>query len=948
MEKKKLVFKKLFLLIFLSLLVCVVKGQDNPLDILFPSSNQGVYGQWPIISERYIRIVAYDMALRNDVNMVTFYYSANANDWIFIGTDTDPSLEPPTEEETGVVSGYSGWNVIWDANELEEGKYHIQATMSYFSGEPCQAIREVYFTPTPPKPEIITPTYIEEINEGFFEVSATTSNLSVISMDVDILIGSDKKVDQSGFKKFGTAIDVWGHKLGSKGFCTPSATAQAIWRLAGKNSDLLKVREKTIAGINKGKSIYGLTDPNDKFIQDEKLTFNGLTLLLATKMSTSEKGLTSTGNGVTGVLKFLRDQELNCDDPNGYWVRRWSCRKRMKPRLIHKDYQAELARGESLVVTLREWLDSGKDEIPGNYDDNFGIGHDVAGKDTVVAPKKQASFFDANLLGLPIPERDWTDNDSTAGGWSTIIWGESTKKAITDMLSISPKTEDNLPPDIKGSWIPMGTDDPNDGSWSVTCYCSNVNDGFYLVRARMTDSIGNWGKDFTTVYINNQAPLPPVELTASIQNDGTIKLSWNLPPEEPGYDIYGYEIYRDRGFGFELITPEVIQEMFYIDSDLEPNTQYHQYEVLSLDFSGSESEFSLPIIYDGKAALPSPAHGAEGVNPIIALSWLPAFSAVSHDVYFGTNFEDVNNADHASDEFICNQNANNYYDPNGYDLDDLELETTYYWRIDEVNDPNTLNVWKGDVWDFTVRNWELVDDFESYINNKDLKETWQENEDVCLEKTIACDDNSIKIMYYSTSPYYWQTARTFNPAQDWTARDIKALDLWFYGDEHNEGGYMYVELEDSADDSARVICPDPNLQSEFWQVWPIRLQDFSDNGIDLTSVKKISIGLDNGSSPAGNGVVYFDDIRLYPLRCVPEHRPTGDITGDCVVDSEDLMIMALDWLLTDYSTDNNEPIYHPLLSPANIYDKEQKGAKIVNFRDYAILADEWLKTLLWP
>jgi hypothetical protein len=37
--------------------------------------------------------------------------------------------------------------------------------------------------------------------------------------------------------------------------------------------------------------------------------------------------------------------------------------------------------------------------------------------------------------------------------------------------------------------------------------------------------------------------------------------------------------------------------------------------------------------------------------------------------------------------------------PNSWDPCGLDFGATYYWRIDEVNDPN---LWKGDVWSFTT------------------------------------------------------------------------------------------------------------------------------------------------------------------------------------------------------------------------------------------------------
>ncbi|MHC4345837.1 MAG: hypothetical protein ACYSUP_14260, partial [Planctomycetota bacterium] len=46
-----------------------------------------------------------------------------------------------------------------------------------------------------------------------------------------------------------------------------------------------------------------------------------------------------------------------------------------------------------------------------------------------------------------------------------------------------------------------------------------------------------------------------------------------------------------------------------------------------------------------------------------------------------------------------------------YDPGELELDTYYYWRIDEVNDPCT---WTGPVWRFKVANYIDLDDFERY------------------------------------------------------------------------------------------------------------------------------------------------------------------------------------------------------------------------------------------
>ncbi len=55
-----------------------------------------------------------------------------------------------------------------------------------------------------------------------------------------------------------------------------------------------------------------------------------------------------------------------------------------------------------------------------------------------------------------------------------------------------------------------------------------------------------------------------------------------------------------------------------------------------------------------------------------------------------------------------------------------------------------------------------------------------------------------------------------------------------------------------------------------WQEWDIDLREFSDDGVDLTSVEKMYIGVGNRTTPqmGGTGRLFFDDIRLYRPRCL--------------------------------------------------------------------------------
>jgi len=96
-----------------------------------------------------------------------------------------------------------------------------------------------------------------------------------------------------------------------------------------------------------------------------------------------------------------------------------------------------------------------------------------------------------------------------------------------------------------------------------------------------------------------------------------------------------------------------------------------------------------------KAFAPNPADGAVGVDSNTVLSWRPGKHADLHDVYLGTDYNDVNDANTSSSVYMGN------FDVNSFDPCGLDIMTTYYWRVDEVNEANS-DVWKGDIWSFST------------------------------------------------------------------------------------------------------------------------------------------------------------------------------------------------------------------------------------------------------
>jgi len=134
------------------------------------------------------------------------------------------------------------------------------------------------------------------------------------------------------------------------------------------------------------------------------------------------------------------------------------------------------------------------------------------------------------------------------------------------------------------------------------------------------------------------------------------------------------------------------------------------------------------------AVNPQPANGATDVPREVVLSWTPGeFAAPTngHKVYFGESFNDVNDATGAAAQDV------NSYTP----AQRLDFNTTYYWRVDEVNAPPTSHIeFKGEVWQFTI------EPFAYAIENITATASSQFNENTGPENTIngsGLDENDL-------------------------------------------------------------------------------------------------------------------------------------------------------------------------------------------------------------
>jgi len=284
----------------------------------------------------------------------------------------------------------------------------------------------------------------------------------------------------------------------------------------------------------------------------------------------------------------------------------------------------------------------------------------------------------------------------------------------------------------------------------------------------------------------------------------------------------------------------------------------------------------------GAVGNPNPSNGAVDVKQTQIITWSPGIYAASHELYFGTDKDAVKNAHTGSPEYKGTRDLG----AESYDPGMLEWDTTYYWRIDEVNNTNADSPWTGILWSFTTANFLVVDDFESY-NDLDPAEAdsnrifnaWLDGYDdptngslvgyetpPFAEQTIVHGGNQSLPIYYDNSVGYSEATLTLTYPRDWTENGVTTLTIWFRGDSANAAETLYVALNGNA----IVTNDNPDAaQITTWTEWTIDLQAF---GVNLANVNTIALGLGNKNNPqaGGSGTMYFDDIRLYPPPPEPE------------------------------------------------------------------------------
>ncbi|HON90200.1 MAG TPA: discoidin domain-containing protein [Sedimentisphaerales bacterium] len=193
--------------------------------------------------------------------------------------------------------------------------------------------------------------------------------------------------------------------------------------------------------------------------------------------------------------------------------------------------------------------------------------------------------------------------------------------------------------------------------------------------------------------------------------------------------------------------------------------------------------FFVPV----QARQPVPAVGATGVDLDAELSWRPGREAASHKVYFGKDAEAVT-AGTATAATVTDHS----FTPTA-----VEFGTPYYWRVDEVNNAQTPSVYEGEVWNYTTREYAVIDDFEAYNDDDNrIYDAWIDGvtdgksgstvgymEAPFAERRIVhSGKQSMPLTYDNSASFSLSEAElTFGTAQNWTSNGADSFVLWFRG-----------------------------------------------------------------------------------------------------------------------------------------------------------------------
>ena len=335
--------------------------------------------------------------------------------------------------------------------------------------------------------------------------------------------------------------------------------------------------------------------------------------------------------------------------------------------------------------------------------------------------------------------------------------------------------------------------------------------------------------------------------------------------------------------------------------------------------------FSIPV----SAREPAPASGATDVALDLVLGWTAGRDAVRHDVYFSDDLQAV----------IDGNAPIKAVTETSHGPLSLDLGTTYFWRIDEVNEAEAPSTWRGDIWDFTTVKSLVVEDFEDYdAAENQIWWAWKDGlgyvahgtepaypgngtgsivgvdtTDSFTEETIVHGGNQSMPFVYNNNQQgylnYSEATMTLSSQRDWTVRGVEELSLWFRGfpgsvgsfvegpvgtytmtaggadiwDEADEFHYAFKQLSGVGSITAKVESVE---NTDNWAKVGVMIRETLDAGSRFAAVYITPTNADGTST---NGC-------RFQIRTDTNDSATGDSSPTLVATPEQMAITAPYWV----------------------------------------------------
>jgi len=407
---------------------------------------------------------------------------------------------------------------------------------------------------------------------------------------------------------------------------------------------------------------------------------------------------------------------------------------------------------------------------------------------------------------------------------------------------------------------------------------------------RCAESVDGSAAEAPLLHIELSVPFAsqPIPADGALLEDTWVSLGWSPGLSAVSHDVYLGDNFDDVAAG----TGDAFQGNqasttfiagfpgFPYPEGLVPGvTYYWRIDEVDADGATVTGEVWSFMIPPKKSYNPDPPDGGKYVDPDVEFSWTAGFGSKLHTVYFGDNFDDVNNAAGGLPQGTAT-----------YTPGTLEMGKTYYWRVDEFDPPTTH---KGDVWSFNTL--PIIT-----ITNPNLIGWWKFDEgsgSTAIDFSGHGNDGKLGggqnwvpgIMDGALDLRGSDYVSIDGVVDDITSNDI-TLSAWIKTTQPGEGNVFASNSGGShvllfgidngnvyVDDGPSTDWP-PAVNDDQWHMITLvmegsRIYLYTDgvqvakitSGIDITTETRWSIGQEWDSSPSDFYVGMVDDARFYDV-----------------------------------------------------------------------------------